>query len=125
MLATREAFGHGRTYEFICEKYLDIMKFRLNRNIDLRETGLVSQLKLFWFAASPEGLVSDKTNEDSKIRLIEIRCPKSNLRKIIRSLTWYMINYSMLNTRMEYQYYKKIIQTVTTHKYKWQWNFLK
>ena len=54
------------------------MKFHLNRNIDIRETGLVLQPKLFWLAASPDGLVSDKSNEDvRKIGLIEIKCPKS------------------------------------------------
>ena len=54
------------------------MKFHLNRNIDIRETGLVLQPKLFWLAASPDGLVSDKSNEDVRqIGLIEIKCPKS------------------------------------------------
>ena len=40
------------------------MKFHLNKNIDVREIGLVLQPKLFWLTASPDGLVSDKTNED-------------------------------------------------------------
>ena len=46
--ANRDAFRHGRMYEPIArEKYFDVMKFYLNRNIDIRETRLVLQPKLF------------------------------------------------------------------------------
>ena len=46
--ANRDAFRHGPMYDPIArEKYLDVMKFYLNRNIDIRETGLVLQPKLF------------------------------------------------------------------------------
>ena len=63
------------------------MKFHLNRNIDIRETGLVLQLKLFWLAASQDGLVSDKSNEDVRqIGLIEIKCPKSKKKSKINDL---------------------------------------
>ena len=63
------------------------MKFHLNRNIDIRETGLVLQPKLFWLAASPDGLVSDKSNEDVRqIGLIEIKCPKSKKNSKISDL---------------------------------------
>ena len=63
------------------------MKFHLNRNIDIRETGLVLQPKLFWLAASPDGLVSDKSNEDVRqIGLIEIKCPKSKKNSKINDL---------------------------------------
>ena len=79
------------------------MKFHLNRNIDIRETGLVLQPKLFWLAASPDGLVSDKSNENVRqIGLIEIKCPKTKKNSKINDM--YMINHSMLNMRMEYQY---------------------
>ena len=73
MVATR----HGRIYEPVAhEKYLDVIKFHLNRNIDIRQTGLVLQPKFFWLAASPDG--SDKSNEDVRqMGLIEIKCPKS------------------------------------------------
>ena len=86
--ATRDAFRHGRIYEPVArEKYLDVMKFHLNRNIDIRETGLVLQPKLFWLAASPDGLVSDKSNEDVRqIGLIEIKCPKSKKNSKINDL---------------------------------------
>ena len=55
------------------------MKFNLNSDINIRETGLVVQPKLFRLAARPYGLVSEKSNEGVRqIRLIEINCPKSN-----------------------------------------------
>ena len=54
--ATRDAFKHGLIYEPAAhEKYLDVMKFHLNRNTDIRETELGLQPKLFWLAASPDG----------------------------------------------------------------------
>ena len=63
------------------------MKFYLNRNIDIRETGFVLQPKLFWLAASPDSLVSDKSNEDVRqIGLIEIKCPKSKKNSKISDL---------------------------------------
>ena len=46
--ANKDAFRHGRMYEPVArEKYLDVIKFCLNKNIDIRETGLVVQAKLF------------------------------------------------------------------------------
>ena len=71
--ATRDAFRHGRVYEPVArEKYLEVMKFHLNRHIDIRETRLVLQPKLFCLTVSPDGLVSDKSNEDIRqIGLIE------------------------------------------------------
>ena len=47
----------------------------MKHNIDVRETGVVVQPKLFWLAASPDGLISEKT--DAGIGLIEIKCPKT------------------------------------------------
>ena len=86
--ATRDAFRHGRIYEPVTRiKYLDVMKFHLNRNVDVRETGLVLQPKLFWLAASPDGLVSDKSIEDVRqIGLIEIKCPRSKTNSKINDL---------------------------------------
>ena len=75
------------------------MKFHLNKNIDIRETGLVLQPKLFWLAASPDGLVSDKLNEDvGQIGLIKIKCPKSKQNNKINDPV------HVLNMRIEYQY---------------------
>ena len=49
--STRDAFRHGRIYQPVArEKRLDVMKFHLNRNIDIRKTGLVLQLKLLCLA---------------------------------------------------------------------------
>ena len=95
---------HGRIYEPVArEKYLDVKKFHLNRNIDVRETGLVLQSKLFWLAASPDGLVLDKSNEDVlQIGLIKIKCPQSKKNSKIGDV--YMISRSTLNMRMGYQY---------------------
>ena len=46
--ANKDASRHGRIYEPVArEKYLDVMKFHLNRKFDVRETGLVLQPKLF------------------------------------------------------------------------------
>ena len=86
--ATRDPFRHGRIYEpGASDKYLDVMKFHLNRNTDIRESGLVLQPKLLWLAASPDGLVSDKSNEDvGQIGLIEIKCPKSKKNSKINDL---------------------------------------
>ena len=36
------------------EKYFDVIKFHLKRNINVRETELVLKPKLFWLAASPD-----------------------------------------------------------------------
>ena len=94
--ANRDAIRHGRMYEPIARKqYLDVMKFYLNRNIDIRETGLVLQPKLFWLAASPDGLVSDKSNEDVRqIGLIEVKCPKSKkngkINDLVRDQSFYV-----------------------------------
>ena len=48
---------------------------------------LALQPKLFWLAASPNVLVSDKSNEDVRqIGLIEIKCPKSKKNSKINDL---------------------------------------
>ena len=95
---------HGRIYEPVArEKYLDVKKFHLNRNIDVRDTGLVLQPKLFWLAASPDGLVLDKSNEDVwQIGMIKIKSPQSKKNSKIGDV--YMISRSTLNMRMGYQY---------------------
>ena len=63
------------------------MMFHLNRNINIREIGVVLHPKLFWLAASPDGLVPDKSNEDVRqIRLIKITCPKSKKNSKINDL---------------------------------------
>ena len=58
------------------EKYLDILKHQYQRQISLRETGLVIQPSLFWLAASPDGVICDNAH-NPRIGLIEIKCPYS------------------------------------------------
>ena len=57
------------------ENYTQYLTFVLKYDINLRETGLIIQLNLFWLAASPDGLVSDHS-DSRKVGLIEIKCPK-------------------------------------------------
>ena len=72
----KDAMEHGTKYEPIArKKYFELLKYDLKRDVDIRETGLVIQPNLFWVAASPDGLVSDKS-EDGGIGLIEIKCLK-------------------------------------------------
>ena len=54
-------------------QYLDIMRYKLNRDVKIRETGLVIQPNLYWVAASPDGMV----NLGEQPGLIEIKCPES------------------------------------------------
>ena len=61
------------------------MKYLFNRDIDVRETGIVIQPNLFWLAESPDELVSDKTN-DSGFGLLEIKCPKSKRNYTVHDL---------------------------------------
>ena len=91
---TRDNFKHGRTYEPISRKqYADYMKIGLKHSIDVRETGIVVQPKLFWLAASPDGLINDKTG--AGIGLIEIKCPKTKKdcspTEIVNDTKFYMI----------------------------------
>ena len=52
--STREAFKYGKTYEPIARnKYIDVMKYCFDRDIDVCETGIVIQPNLFWLVASP------------------------------------------------------------------------
>lgn len=72
-----EAMQHGRKCEPIArDLYADITKYKLKRNIIVRETGIVIQPHLYWLAASPDGLVRDD-NDASVFGLIEIKCPAS------------------------------------------------
>ena len=71
----QDAMNHGIIYEPIArEKYFNILKYELRRDVNIRETGLVIQPNLFWVAASPDGMVIDS---QIGVGLIEIKCPKS------------------------------------------------
>lgn len=73
----QEALKHGKMYESKArDMYTNYLKHTLQHDIDVRETGIVIQPNLFWLAASPDGLISDKS-DGQKIGLIEIKCPRS------------------------------------------------
>ena len=55
--------------------YIDAMKFRL-KHVSVRQTGIVIQPLLYWLAASPDWLITDKSGTP-KFGLIEIKCPFS------------------------------------------------
>ena len=62
------------------------MKFHINRNIDVREAGLVLQPKLFWLAARPDSLVSDESNENiRKIGLIEMKNKNNKMNDLVHN----------------------------------------
>ena len=73
----QDALNHGIVYEPLArEKYTNILKYELHRNVCIRETGLVIQTNLFWVGASPDRMVIDA---QVGIGLIEIKCPKSKV----------------------------------------------
>ena len=72
----QDAFKHGREYEPVARRqYEEYLKYSLRHDVSVWETGIVVQPHLFWLAASPDGLVTDKTG--NAIGLLEIKCPKS------------------------------------------------
>ena len=59
----KENFKHGKIYESVArEIYKNYMKYTLKHGIDIRETGIVIQPNLFWLAAGPDGIISDKSD---------------------------------------------------------------
>ena len=52
------------------------MKLKIYRNINVREAGLVINPLLFWFGASPDGLVLDGTTSLPNGPL-EVKCPEA------------------------------------------------
>ena len=55
---------HGKRFETVArEKYFDILKLSLSRNVKIRETGLVINPAAFWLGASPDGLIVDANAE--------------------------------------------------------------
>jgi len=54
----RGAMEHETTNEPITrEKYFEILKYNLKRDVQIREPGIIIQPYLFWVAASPDGPV--------------------------------------------------------------------
>ena len=115
----KDNFKHGKIYEPIARKhYGKYVKYTLKHNINIRETGIVIQPKLFWLAASPDGLVSDES-DDRLVGLIEIKCPKtrrnSSPEELLKEDKFYM-NYVDGKPQL-----KKTIRLVIILKFKWQW----
>ena len=73
---TKEALNHGKKFEPIPRQiYIDVMKFKL-KHVSVRETGIVIQPLLYWFAALPDGLITDESSTPI-LGLLEIKCPFS------------------------------------------------
>ena len=90
---TQDLFNHGKTYEPIARNaYSDAMKLKLNRNVILRETGIVIQPMLYWLAASPDGIFFDPTSDT--LGLLEIKCPatrkNSTPKELMEDETFYI-----------------------------------
>ena len=90
----RKKLKHGIKYESVArEKYVDIMKFKVCRNINVMEAGLVINPSLFWFGASPDGLVVDGTAWLPNGSL-EVKCPETkkncSLEELVADPTFYV-----------------------------------
>ena len=90
----KEMLNHGIFNESIAkDKYVCVMNFRLNRNVQVRETGIVIQPSLPWLGASPDGIVIDNSHSP-EIGLIDIKCPytkrNSSPFDMIRDHTFYI-----------------------------------
>ena len=76
--STKENTKHEKMYIPIArDLYENILKFNLNRNADVRETGCVIQPLLPWLVASHDGHISDRSKRKKNIGLVEIKCPKT------------------------------------------------
>ena len=53
------------------------MCFYLNCDVQLREAGFVIQPHLPWIVATPDGLMSDTSNNNDAIGILRIVCPRS------------------------------------------------
>ena len=55
--------------------------------MEIRETGVIIQPIIFWLAASPDGLINDKSSDNENTSgLVEIKCPKSKRSATITEL---------------------------------------
>ena len=92
----RDSIRHERMYRPIAlDKYSDIIQYYLNRDIAVREVGIIIQPYLFWLTASSAGLVSDRSVEDENVLgLVEIKCPKSkrhsNIAELLNDPSFYI-----------------------------------
>ena len=74
----RRKLKHGVQYKGTArEKYHDILKYKFQRHVKVKESGFVINPSLFWLGASPDGFVVDGIPTDLKMGLIEIKCPET------------------------------------------------
>ena len=70
----KDVLNYSRNFALVArQSYMDIMKFKLNHDICVRETGIVIQPSLYCLAASPDGMVPDKESTQNP-GLIETKC---------------------------------------------------
>ena len=107
----QDALNHGIIYESVArEKYTNVLKHELGRNINVRETGLVIQPNLFLVGASPDEMVIDDNVGDG---LIEIKCPKSRVswtpEALINDDKFYITSDNgTLSLKKDHEYYTQI-----------------
>ena len=69
---------HEKAYNEIArERYRNVIGFYLNRDLQLREAGFVILPHLPWIVATPNGLISDASNNNDGIGILRIVCPRS------------------------------------------------
>ena len=56
--------------EIARERYHNVMCFYLNGDVQLREAGFVMQPHLPWIVATPDGLISDASNNNDAIGIL-------------------------------------------------------
>ena len=101
----RGKLKHGVQYEGTAhEKYHDILKYKFQRHVKVKESGFVINPSLFWLGASPDGFVVDGIPTDLKMGLIEIKCPEA--KKIAHQqrqckIVDYILSWSMGNRNLK------------------------
>ena len=71
--SVKQALNHGiRDEALAIEKHQFIMNYKLNRPVKIREARIIIQSQLFWWGASPDGIIFDKKVQE--IGLLDIKC---------------------------------------------------
>ena len=76
--SVKENMRHKKAYnEIVRERYYNVMYFYLNRDVQLREAEFVIELHLPWIVATPDGPISDASNNNGAIAILRIVCQRS------------------------------------------------
>ena len=75
--SVKENMRHEKAYEIARERYHNVMCFYLNRDVNYERLGLQFNHILPWIAATPDGLISDASNNNDAIGILRIVCPGS------------------------------------------------